>query len=187
MSSTWAVMISPQQLCLRHPRFSLPTLSDLAFCWPWLVSLFNSICDVVLLKKLAWPKSSVYAKPSGSRYFICFFISHLLYSSAPALLLNTLPFGIFIPVGSGQSLVPKNNLKEKKKIPQTFMIFILIVSSVRHLVVLSCLYPVSYVCGKMLLLAFVFIVCCVIKHSFCYLHFRLSIAQYLFASLKFKP
>lgn len=72
---SWSV---PRQLCLRHPRFSLPTLSDLAFCWPWLVSLCNSIYDV-LLKKLAWPKSSVYARPSGSRYYLYYYSLFLIF------------------------------------------------------------------------------------------------------------
>ena len=71
----WLSVLS--QLYLRYPVFSLPALSDLTLCCPWLFPPVNSIYDAVLLNKIAQLKSSASLRSLGTN--CCFF---LLYFSS---------------------------------------------------------------------------------------------------------
>lgn len=52
--------------------FSLPILSGLALWWPWPFFIpAKSTYDATFLNKLAWLKSSTYARPHGPSYCVC--------------------------------------------------------------------------------------------------------------------
>ena len=78
----------------------------LGLCWPWLflptTPNKNSIYDAILLNKLAWHKSSAYARLPDPSYCIC-----LLYFLSLVFPLNISLFGILQPVVSGQALINK--------------------------------------------------------------------------------
>lgn len=51
---------------------SLPILSGLALWWPWPFFIpAKSTYDATFLNKLAWLKSSTYARPHGPSYCVC--------------------------------------------------------------------------------------------------------------------
>lgn len=69
-----------------NPVFSLPTLFDLALCWPWHFPPANRIYDDVILNKHAWHKAFSYAWPAFPRYRLC-----LLYFLSSLFLIPSLP------------------------------------------------------------------------------------------------
>lgn len=137
---------------------------------------YSISCPIAFRQKQFWVKiclamSSVYARPPSSRYCICL-ISYLLYSSFVLLPFDTLQCRILISMGSSQPVLSENNVKKKELYIIWFSYLLFLVSDI-FCTPQSYPHPVSYVCSEMHPVAFVDIVCWVIKNYFCYLHFSL--------------